>query len=379
MISRRPEVDQIPAGSDTHIGEAADRLARRPWPAIPIRGLEVSFEFFPTATPESAERLDDCVAELAPLSPTFASVTYGAGGTSQDRTITTLARLRDSTSLNLAGHLTTVGTSSQRTLEVVDTYLEMGVSHIVALRGDAPAGDAPDGDAVADTSTDGGSGFNNAEELVTAIRSRADRSGLPVEISVAAYPEVHPRADSARADLESLKRKIDAGADRAITQFFYDNDAFFRFQDRCRTAGISVPIVAGIMPIGSFAKVSSFAERCGATIPSWMPDLFTGLEDAPDVHQLVSATVAAEQCRELAERGVRHFHFYTMNRPELTAATCRILGIQPTPMSQADVQSETPATIRSDTPTNTRSDKPSDTPTNTLAAAIGGGAFKRGA
>ncbi|MEM7325452.1 MAG: methylenetetrahydrofolate reductase, partial [Actinomycetota bacterium] len=153
--------------------------------------------------------------------------------------------------------------------------------------------------------------------------------GDRVEISVAAYPETHPKAGSPAGDIDALKEKIDAGADRAITQFFYDNDAFLRFQDRCRAAGISVPIVAGIMPIGSFSRVSNFAGRCGTTIPAWMPELFAGLDEAPEVHRLVAATVAAEQCRELAERGVRHFHFYTMNRAELTAATCRILGIRP--------------------------------------------------
>ncbi len=302
---------------DPHVGEAADRLARRPWPATPLKAdLEVSFEFFPTASAEAADRLIGCANELAPLGPRFVSVTYGAGGSSRDRTIGTLNRLRDETPLRLAGHLTTVAASKSETLEVVDAYLDLGIRRVVALRGDQPA-DAPHRPP---------DGFRNAAELVAAIR---DRVGDRVDISVAAYPEVHPKAVSAADDLDRLKEKIDAGADRAITQFFYDNDAFLRFQDRCRSAGISVPIVAGIMPIGSFTRVSSFAERCGASIPSWMPDLFTGLEDAPEIHRLVAATVAAEQCRELAERGVRHFHFYTMNRPELTAATCRILGVRP--------------------------------------------------
>lgn len=312
--------------ADANIGEAADRLARRPWPARPLRGLEVSFEFFPTATPEGAARLTDCATELAPLKPKFVSVTYGAGGTSQDRTIDTLSNLKANTSLDLAGHLTTVSASKGQTLEMVDRYLELGVGHIVALRGDAPV-DQPS------VQTDG---FTSAAQLVAAIR---DHVGQRVEISVASYPEVHPKAKSADDDLDRLKEKIDAGADRTITQFFYDNDAFLRFRERCQKAGISVPIVAGIMPIGSFSKMSNFAARCGAKIPSWMPELFNGLDDAPDVHQLVSATVAAEQCRELAERGVRHFHFYTMNRPELTAATCHILGIRPTAAAAAQPQS----------------------------------------
>ncbi len=308
---------------DPHVGEAADRLARRPWPATPLRGLEISFEFFPTATADAADRLDACASELAPLGPTFASVTYGAGGTSQDRTLNTLTRLSEKTSLKLAGHLTTVAASRSQTLGMVDAYIDLGVHHIVALRGDQPA------DGPAETED----GFKTAAELVAGIRERVSQRSetAPVEISVAAYPEIHPKAVSAGDDLDRLKEKIDAGADRAITQFFYDNDSFLRFQDRCRNAGISVPIVAGIMPIGSFTKMSAFAKRCGAKIPDWMPDLFEGLDTAPEVHQLVSATVAAEQCRGLAEHGVRHFHFYTMNKPELTAATCRILGVQAKP------------------------------------------------
>ncbi len=311
------------------IDHAADRLARRPWPATPLRGLEVSFEFFPTATEDGTARLDRCVEELEPLRPRFASVTYGAGGSNQDRTLATLKRLRERTSLPLAGHLTTVGASKEQTLAVVDAYLELGIDHIVALRGDPPA----DGD---DRPADHGTGFADAAELVAAVRHRADRSGEAIEISVAAYPEVHPKATSPEADLDNLKRKVDAGADRVITQFFFDNDAFLRFQDRCRSADIAVPVVAGIMPISSFTRVSNFAGRCGTAIPPWMPDLFAGLDDAPEVHQLVAATVAAEQCRELAERGVRHFHFYTLNRPELTAATCRILGVQPAPQTAVD-------------------------------------------
>ncbi|MEL6985358.1 MAG: methylenetetrahydrofolate reductase, partial [Actinomycetota bacterium] len=278
------------------IDEAADRLARRPWPAVRLRtDLEVSFEFFPAATDVGLERLLDTAGQLATLGPRFASVTYGAGGTDQDRTLRALDRLSSHTDLALAGHLTTVGASRSQTLEVVDAYLERGVTHIVALRGDPPA----EGIEGADESGRLADGFGSAAELVAGIR---DHVGERVEISVAAYPEVHPRATSADADLESLKRKVDAGADRAITQFFYDNDAFLRFQDRCRVAGISVPIVAGIMPIASFPRIASFAKRCGTIIPDWMPDLFNGLDDDPDVHQLVAATVAAEQCRELAER-----------------------------------------------------------------------------
>ncbi len=318
--------------SSPDIEHAASRLARRPWPAVPIRSnLEVSFEFFPAATDQGLDRLLDTADQLAPLGPRFASVTYGAGGSDRQRTIRALEQLAERTRIDLAGHLTTVGTTRGETLDVVDAYLERGIRHVVALRGDPPA-ELPPG---ADESGRLPDGFASAAELVAAIR---DRAGDRVEISVAAYPEVHPKAASPEADLDNLKAKVDAGADRAITQFFYDNDTFLRFQDRCRAAGISVPIVAGIMPIGSFAKVASFAERCGAKIPSWMPALFGDLGDAPEVHQLVAATVAAEQCRELAERGVRHFHFYTMNRPELTAATCRILGLRPDPGVAEDVR-----------------------------------------
>lgn len=309
--------DNADRSDDPHLGETAERLARRPWPTTPIRsGLEVSFEFFPTATADGATKLSACLKELAPLGPSFVSVTYGAGGSSRERTVQTLSNLGETAPVPLAGHLTTVAAAREETLAMVDTYLAMGVRHIVALRGDPP--------------TDGPSevpdGFATAADLVAGIR---DHVGDAVEISVAAYPETHPRADSPETDIDRLKEKIDAGADRAITQFFFDNDAFCRFQDRCRQASISVPIVPGIMPIGSFTKMVNFAGRCGTSIPAWMPELFAGLGDAPEVHRMVSATVAAEQCRELAERGVRNFHFYTMNRPELTAATCRILGLRP--------------------------------------------------
>ncbi len=299
------------------VRDAADRLARRPWPVTPIRGdLQLSFEFFPATTDDGLDRLVETANQLAPFDPQFVSVTYGAGGSTRERTLQTLQRLAAETDLTLAGHLTTVGASRRETLRTVDAYLDAGVNHIVALRGDPPT----DGPARRPD------GFADAAELVAAIR---DRVGDRIEISVAAYPEVHPRAVSAQADLDNLKRKVDAGADRAITQFFYENDSFHYFQDRCRKAGISIPIVAGVMPIASFKRVSTFADRCGTTIPTWMPELFNGLEEAPEVHQLVAATVAAEQCRELAERGVQHFHFYTMNRPALTEATCRILGLRP--------------------------------------------------
>lgn len=319
--------------SHDSVAETAERISRRPWPTTPLRpGVNVSFEFFPAATPDGGDKLAGCAAQLAALQPRFVSVTYGAGGTTQERTHAAIDRLIDETDLAVAGHLTCVGATKDETNAVIDGYLQAGVRHIVALRGDAPEGQAhgPEGqaDGPADGTVEGG--YADAADLVAGIRRRLDQTGGPaVEISVGAYPEVHPRAASAEADLDSLRRKLDAGADRAITQFFFDTDVFLRFLDRARSAGITQPIVPGIMPVTSFAGITRFAERCGTEIPDWMHDLFGGLDDVPEVRQLVAATVAAEQCRRLAEHGITDFHFYTMNRPELTSATCRILGIKP--------------------------------------------------
>ena len=300
----------------THEQEVADRLAKRSWPARPIRpGVTLSFEYFPTTTTKGAESLDQTVQALDALAPAFTSVTYGAGGSTQDRTLDTIQRVREASTSPVAGHLTCVGASRPDVLGLVDHYVATGVTHIVALRGDAPESGGPSPSAA---------GFADAAELVAGIRAHV---GGEVEISVAAYPEVHPRARSANADLDNLKRKIDAGADRAITQFFFDTDAYLYFLDDARATGITVPIVPGIMPITNFERVSSFAERCGTSIPEWMPELFGGLEEAPEIHQMIAATVAAEQCRVLAEHGVVDFHFYTMNQAALTQAVCRILGV----------------------------------------------------
>ena len=247
-------------------------------------------------------------------------MTYGAGGSSQDKTLEALDQLASIDGLNIAGHLTCVAACKDRVQEVVDTYKARGVTRIVALRGDAPEdaeGCAPDGSHP--------DGYCSARDLVEGIRSRPD--GDEFDISVAAYPEVHPKAASADADLDNLKAKIDAGADRAITQFFFDTDAFMGFHDRARASGITAPIVPGIMPITNFGGVCRFSERCGTNVPQWMRDLFEGLDDAPEIRDMVAATVAAEQCKKLLEYGVRDFHFYTMNKPNLTAATCRILGL----------------------------------------------------
>ena len=302
--------------------ETAARLARRPWPTTPLRpGVEVSFEFFPPATPQGEANLASCAAQLEPLGPKFVSVTYGAGGTTQDRTQAAVRSLAGDTNMAVAGHLTCVGATREHVGAVIDDYITTGVRHIVALRGDAPEGQQ-------DGSVAGG--YRDATELVAGIRTHvAGTSAEGIEISVGAYPEVHPKAASPQADLDSLKAKLDAGADRAITQFFFDTDVFLRFLDRARSAGITAPIVPGIMPVANFVNICRFSERCGTSIPSWMHELFADLDDAPEVHQMIAATVAAEQCRRLAEHGVTQFHFYTMNKPELTAATCRILGVTP--------------------------------------------------
>ena len=276
----------------------------------------VSFEFFPPPSEKGRDRLRALATELAAFNPAFVSVTYGAGGTSQARTLTAVAELVEALPVPVAGHLTTVGASKDDIDAVVDRYATLGVAHIVALRGDEPA----DGAGAP-------SGYETAADLVTAIRSRPD--GDRFEISVAAYPEVHPKAVSAAADLDNLKRKIEAGADRAITQFFFDPEAFLTFRDRVAAAGIDVELVPGIMPVTNYAGVSNFAARCGTAVPAWLTELLADLDDDPEVQQPVAATVAAEQCRRLAAEGVDAFHLYTMNRRQLPAATCRSLGLRP--------------------------------------------------
>lgn len=309
--------------------EAAERLARRPWPAPLLRSaLEVSFEFFPPATEAASSGFRECVNTLEPLNPAFVSVTYGAGGTTQDRTLRSLGDLVRRTALPVAGHLTCVGATRKEVHRVIDEYAALGVSRIVALRGDAPDGSD-------DGTVEGG--YGSALELVEGIRARHD--GDDFDISVAAYPEVHPRALSAAADLENLKRKVEAGADRVITQFFFDNEAFLRFHDCARAHGIDVPIVPGVMPVTNFAGVVRFAGRCGTRIPEWMHELFGNIDEDSEIQHLVAATVAAEQCRHLAEHGISRFHFYTMNRPQLTAATCRILGVRASVPASAELAS----------------------------------------
>lgn len=281
--------------------------------------IQVSFEFFPPKTEKMAETLWQSVATLAPLNPRFVSVTYGAGGSTRERTHATVARIVKETSIPAAAHLTCVDASRDDIAEVADAYWEAGVRHIVALRGDPPARDGVFLPFVAHPD-----GYHDAAELCAALAARH-----PFELSVGAYPETHPEAKSAEADLAHLKRKVDAGASRAITQFFFEPDTFFRFRDRAAAAGIEAELVPGILPVSSFANVQRMAAQCGTRIPEWMGRLFEGLDDKPEARQLVAATIAAEMVRRLYAGGVRHFHFYTLNRAELAYAICHLLGVRP--------------------------------------------------
>lgn len=278
--------------------------------------ISVSFEFFPPADAEMEATLWKSVQRLAPLAPRFVSVTYGADGSTRERTHSLVTRIQRETKLTGAPHLTCVGASRGEVLDIARRYWDQGIRHLVALRGDPLRGESsyvphPDG-------------FAYAADLVAGLRSVGD-----FEISVAAYPETHPEAPSAQFDLDNLKRKIDAGASRAITQFFYDLDAFLRFRDRCERAGIEASIVPGILPVTRFPQVLRFAERCGATIPEWLQHRFRGLDDDADTRRLIAASVAIEQVQDLLHEGVREFHFYTLNRAELTYAICHALGVRP--------------------------------------------------
>jgi len=284
--------------------------------------IEVSFEFFPPADSDMETTLWKSIERLAPLAPHFVSVTYGADGSTRERTHNVVTRIQQETPLIGAPHLTCVGARRGEILDIARKYWDQGIRHLVALRGDPPQGQSkyvphPDG-------------FAYASDLVAGLKSVAD-----FDISVAAYPEVHPEASSAKFDLDNLKRKIDAGASRAITQFFYYTDVFLRFRDRCRSAGIDTPIIPGILPITRFPQVLRFAERCGATVPEWLKQRFDGLDDDPDTRRLIAANVAIEQVQELESEGVREFHFYTLNRAELTYAICHALGIRSTTKQRA--------------------------------------------
>lgn len=278
--------------------------------------IRVSFEFFPPADAAMESTLWQSVQRLAPLSPHFVSVTYGADGSTRDRTHQLVSRIQRETSLTGAPHLTCVGATREEVLEVARQYWREGIRHIVALRGDAPQG--------ATQYEPHPEGYAYASDLVAGLRSVAD-----FDISVAAYPETHPEASSAEADLDNLRKKIDAGASRAITQFFFDTDDYLRFRDRCVAAGIHVSIVPGILPITRFPQVTRFAARCGAKIPNWLAERFAGLDDDPETRRLIAANVAIEQVSRLRHHGVDEFHFYTLNRAELTYAICHALGLRP--------------------------------------------------
>jgi methylenetetrahydrofolate reductase (NADPH) len=278
------------------------------------RRIRVSFEFFPPKTEEMEKTLWDSITRLAPLKPNFVSVTYGAGGSTRERTHATVKRILAETALTPAAHLTCVAATCDEIDAVIRSYCTAGVRHIVALRGD------PVGERYAPHP----GGYRNAADLVAGIKRIAD-----VEVSVSAYPEKHPDSPTVEADLDMLAAKVDAGATRAITQFFFENDKYFRYLDRVRARGIDVPVVPGILPVQNFKQTKSFAARCGASVPDWLAERFDGLDDDAATRKLIAAAVAAEQVLDLVDRGVTDFHFYTMNRADLVYAVCHLLGLRP--------------------------------------------------
>ncbi len=278
--------------------------------------IEVSFEFFPPNDAEMERTLWSSIERLAPLAPRFVSVTYGADGSTRERTHNVVSRILRETALTPAPHLTCVGAPRGEILDIARAYWDAGVRHIVALRGDSPTGQGayvphPDG-------------FAYARDLVEGLQTVGD-----FDISVAAYPETHPEAPSAKFDLDNLRAKIDAGANRAITQFFFDTDIFLRYRDQCAAAGIRASIVPGILPITRFPHMLKFAKRCGTSVPDWLVHRFDGLDDDPETRRMIAAHFAIQQVRRLEEQGVREFHFYTLNRPELTYSICHALGVRP--------------------------------------------------
>lgn len=279
--------------------------------------LQISFEFFPPKTDVMEEKFWDSVHKLAPLKPRFVSVTYGAGGSTRERTLRMVSRIKAETGVDAAAHLTCVGATRDEVDAVVRDFQQVGVNRIVALRGDPPEG-------VGQPFTPHPKGYQNAADLVGGLRRIGD-----FDISVAAYPEKHPQSPSWQAEIDNLKRKIDAGADRAITQMFFTNGDYLRYVERARAAGITAPIVPGIQPIHSFKQIASFASRCGTSIPPWLAERFDGLDEEPETHALVASAVAAEQVTELLDEGVTEFHIYTHNRSPMALALARILGRRP--------------------------------------------------
>ncbi|MBN9036910.1 MAG: methylenetetrahydrofolate reductase [NAD(P)H] [Rhizobiales bacterium] len=296
------------------------RLSRRPDMGDRVR---VSFEFFPPKNDEMETRLWETVKRLEPFAPRFVSVTYGAGGSTRERTQRTVTRIKAETSLTPAAHMTCVDASRGEVDAVIADFARSGIRNFVALRGDPREG-------VGASYRPHDDGYANGAELVAALRRAGD-----FDISVSAYPEKHPESPDFATDIDMLKRKVDAGATRAITQFFFDNDTYERYVERVRRAGILVPIVPGVLPIHNFAQVANFASRCGAHVPAWLARRFEGLAGDPQTHMLVAAAVAAEQVHDLVERGVGDFHFYTMNRADLPVAICHMIGLRPAEQRQA--------------------------------------------
>ncbi len=278
--------------------------------------VSISFEFFPPTTEKMVDKLWETVKRLGPLDPSFVSVTYGAGGSTRERTHGLVSRIRQETDMQPAAHLTCVGASKSEVEDVAEQYWESGIRHIVALRGDPP-----EGDQVFKAHPDG---FKGSVELIEHLKKMHD-----FEISVGCYPEIHPEATSSLADIDYLKRKMDAGATRAITQFFFDPDTYLRFVDRAQAQGIDIPIIPGILPVTSYSKLKQFAGQCGTHLPAWLTHLFEGLDEDPSTRNLVAAMVASEQCRQLQQAGVTDFHFYTLNRADLVYAICHTMGVRP--------------------------------------------------
>ena len=281
------------------------------------RRINVSFEFFPPRTEEMEKQLWEAIERLAPLSPKFVSVTYGAGGSTRERTHATVKRILGETRLTPAAHLTCVDATRAEIDAVIRNYHAAGVRHIVALRGDPPGG-------IGVPYAPHPGGYLNAADLVAGIKRIAD-----FEVSVSAYPEKHPDSPTVDSDIDMLKAKVDAGAGRAITQFFFENDLYFRYLDRVRARGITIPVVPGILPVQNFKQAKNFAERTGASVPRWLAERFEGLDDDLATRKLIAAAVAAEQVIDLVDNGVTDFHFYTMNRADLVYAICHLLGLRP--------------------------------------------------
>jgi methylenetetrahydrofolate reductase (NADPH) len=279
--------------------------------------VSVSFEFFPPKTEEMERSLWEAVERLAPLSPAFVSVTYGAGGSTRERTHATVRRILTETTLTPAAHLTCVAATRPEIDDVIRAYWDAGVRHIVALRGDPPGG-------VGEKYAPHPGGYATSADLVAGIKRIGD-----IEVSVSAYPEKHPDSPTVDADIDMLKRKIDAGATRAITQFFFENDLYLRYLDRVRARGIDIPVVPGILPVQNFKQTVNFAQRCGASVPRWLAERFDGLDEDDATRKLIAAAVAAEQVLGLVSQGVTDFHFYTMNRADLVYAICHLLGLRP--------------------------------------------------